>query len=180
MENAALHNLNFERFAASCHHLLARHLVNRLCVECHAVVIPCCLSGLPPGIRPELPTMRKEPFMFSDTLPFDGASGLASNSSDGYQSEETTLDRMLRQFKSGLFGVLYISTCLAIVTRLPLQCEFTSMFPCYSVEGNPCVHGFRYRDDVHALRPGEELYECLRLFSLPRLRVVGVNASVRR
>jgi hypothetical protein len=53
--------------------------------------------------------MRKESLLFADTLPSDGGSGLAPASNDGYQSEETTVDRMLRQFKSGLFGVLYIS-----------------------------------------------------------------------
>jgi hypothetical protein len=33
----------------------------------------------------------------------------ASNKNDAYQTEETTLDRWTRQFKSGLFGVLYVS-----------------------------------------------------------------------
>ncbi len=29
---------------------------------------------------------------------------------DPYQTEESTFDRALRHFKSGLFGVLYVST----------------------------------------------------------------------
>ena len=56
-----------------------------------------------------MPRESKDKPLFGDAHGGDDFSAVGPNSNDSYPTEETTLDRLLRQFKSGLFGVLYIS-----------------------------------------------------------------------